>query len=356
MAKDYYTILGITKSANTDEIKKAFRKLAHKFHPDKKGGDEAKFKEVSEAFSVLSDTKKRAEYDAYGRVFSEGSAPGGGGGAYGFGSSSGFSQAGFQDFDLGDIFGEFFNGGSQQRVRRGRDISIDLEIPFRDAVFGTERKILLTKKSECKKCKGTGAKGGTEFQTCRHCNGKGKIHETKRSLIGTFSSTRVCDTCHGAGKEPKEKCSICRGDGILRQEEEVTIKIPAGMDNGEMIRLSGSGEAILGGMPGDLYVKIHVRPDPLFVKEGMHLVRALNLKLSDALLGGKYTVETLDGDIEVTIPAGVSHGEILRIRNKGVPIEKNNRGDLLIKLSITLPTKISRKARKLIEELKKEGI
>ncbi len=355
MSKDYYAILGVTKSANNDEIKKAFRKLAHKFHPDKKGGDEARFKEVSEAFSILSDNKKRNEYDTYGRVFSEGGAPGGG--AYGFGGASGFSQADFQDFDLGDIFGQFFQGGgSGQRVQRGRDISIDLEIPFRDSIFGITRKILLTKQSECKTCKGTGAKEGSEFKTCKHCNGNGKIHETKRSMLGTFSSTRMCDTCHGAGKEPKDKCGSCRGQGILRQEEEITINVPSGMDNGEMIRLSGGGEVLRGGQPGDLYVKVHVRPDSVFVKEGMHLVRTLKLKLSDALLGGKYTVETLDGDIEVSIPAGISHGEILRIRDKGVPVEKNNRGDLLIKISITLPKKLSRKARKAIEELRKEGV
>lgn len=364
MAKDYYNALGVSKNAPLDEIKKAFRKLAHKYHPDKKGGDEMKFKEVSEAYSVLSDEKKRSEYDAYGRVFNEGGEESGG--AQGFGGFSaqggpasswdfsGFSQ-GQQDFDFGDIFSELFRG-AKQHVQRGRDISIDLEFSFKDSIFGVERKILLTKTSSCKICKGSGAKEGAELETCKKCNGNGKIHETKQSLLGAFSSVRVCDGCAGRGTVPKEKCKTCHGMGVLKQEEEIIVSIPAGIDNGEMIRLSGRGEAIYGGVPGDLYIKIHVRQDPVFCKEGANLVRVLNIKLSDALLGGIYSVSTLDGDIKVTIPKEVTHGEVLRIRGKGVPVEKNRRGDLLIKLNIILPTKLSKKAKKLIEDLKNEGI
>jgi molecular chaperone DnaJ len=364
MQNDYYKTLGIDRKAGKDEIKKAFRKLAHKYHPDKGGGDETKFKEISEAYSVLSNDKKRAEYDAYGRVFSEGASNQGSGGFGGFGGFSDaqggfdFSQFDGEDFDLGDIFGgigDIFGGGGR-RVKRGRDISIDIEIPFRDSVFGTERKVLLAKASQCKVCRGSGGKEGTELETCKVCNGKGKIHETKRSFIGTFTSVRVCDTCRGTGQVPKEKCENCRGAGITRQQEEIAIAIPAGVNNGEMIRLSGAGEAILGGAPGDLYVKLHVRPDPVFTKEGDNIIMNLKVKLTDAILGAKYTVPTLDGDIMVKIPAGISFGEILRARGKGVSVGRNRRGDLLMKTDITLPAKLSGKAKKLVEELKSEGI
>lgn len=355
MDKDYYKILGVQKDASKDEIKKAFRKLAHKYHPDKKEGDEQKFKEASEAYSVLSDDKKRAEYDAYGRVF-----PGGAG------SGSGAQWGGFnaQDFDFGDIFSEFSDifggfggfGSRGSKVRRGRDISIDLEISFKDAVFGTTRSILLTKTSTCETCKGSGGREGTERITCSACNGQGKIHETKNSILGTFTSVRVCDVCYGDGTTPKEKCTACRGDGVTRKEQEIRITIPAGVNNGEMIRLTQAGEAIRGGVAGDLYIKLHVQKDPVFTKEGDNLRMQLPLKLSDALLGGEQNIQTYDGAITVKVPTGVHHGEILRVRGKGVPLDKNQRGDLLIEVVITLPKKLSRTAKKLIEELRKEGV
>ncbi len=353
MAKDYYSILGIEKSASKDDVKKAFRKLAHQYHPDKQGGDEAKFKEASEAYSVLSDDKKRAEYDSYGRVFG-----GGGGGPAGFDFSGFEGGVHFEDLDLGSIFGEFgdlFSGG-RARARRGRDISIDLEIPFRDAIFGVERKVLISKVSTCESCKGSGAKAGTNLITCATCNGNGKIRETRNSMLGTFTNVRVCAVCNGTGKIPQEKCSTCRGHGVLRREEEITVTIPPGLDDGEVIRLGGVGEAIQGGAAGDLYIKVHVLPHPVFRKEGPNLVMVLGVKLTDALLGVEYKVATFDGDITVKIPSGVSFGEILRVRGKGVPIERGKRGDLLIKLNIKLPSKVSRSARKLLEELRNEGI
>lgn len=359
MQKDYYQILGVEKKANADEIKKAFRKLAHKYHPDKSGGDETKFKEASEAYSVLSNDKKRAEYDAYGRVFSDGAA-GGGAGAGQAGGFGGFDFSGFaeQDFDINDIFGGLGDifGGGRSRAKRGRDISIDIEIPFRDSVFGTERKVLLTKLSQCKVCSGSGAKESTEMQKCQVCNGNGKIHETKSSLIGTFTSVRVCSSCRGMGKVPKEKCKKCHGDGVLRQEEEINITIPAGIDNGEMIRMTGAGEAITGGMSGDLYIKLHIQQDPVFRKEGANLTMSLNVKLSDALLGSEYTLNTLDGALTIKIPAGISFGEMLRVKGKGVPVGRGRRGDLLIKMNITLPQRLSRNAKKLVDEMRKEGI
>lgn len=354
MAKDYYETLGVDKNATKDDIKKAFRKLAHKYHPDKDGGDPAKFKEVSEAYSVLADDKKRAEYNAYGRTFSDA-----GQGAQGFGGFdfSGFNAEDFQDFDLGDIFGSFFGGGGRgERQKRGSDISIDAEITFQEAVFGVERKVIIAKTSTCDTCGGAGGEPGTEMKTCATCNGKGKIHETKSSFLGTFTTARTCPTCSGRGKVPTEKCHKCHGVGVLRKQEEIIIKIPAGIDDGEMIRLTGAGEAVAGGVSGDLYVKIHIKKHPIFKKEGFNLVMDLGIKLSTALLGGEYAIETLDGPITLKIPAGVEIGEILRIRGKGVPIERNRRGDLLVKIRIQLPHKLSRNAAKLIEELKKEGI
>ena len=358
MAKNYYETLGVNKSASKDEIKKAFYKLAHKYHPDKKEGNEAKFKEVNEAYQVLSDDGKRSKYDQFGSADAEGF----GGSQSGF---EGFDFSGFQngdaDFDFGnlnDIFSDFFGGGmgGRREVRRGRDISIEVQISFSDAVFGTDRKILITKTSTCSTCSGSGAKTGSKMETCKHCNGQGKIHETKRSFLGTISSTKTCEVCLGSGEVPKELCEKCKGKGVLRQEEEISIVIPAGIRDGEMIRMTGMGEAVSKGTGGDLYIKINVAPHPVFKRDGNDLVMTLNLKLSDALLGTEYPIETLDGEIKVTIPEGVSVNEILRVRGKGVPISKNKRGDILIKLNIKLPSKISRSSRALIEQLKKEGI
>jgi len=362
MAKDYYNILGINKNASKDEIRKAFYKLAHKYHPDKKGGDEKKFKEVNEAYQVLSDDAKRSKYDQFGAGFEN---IGGAGGGYqqGFG---GFDFSDFQnvgtEFDFGnlnDIFSDFFAGGmggSRAQARRGRDISTEMEVSFYDAVFGTTRKILITKTSKCTTCGGSGAKSGTKMQTCKHCNGQGRVREMKRSFLGTIQSTKICDFCLGSGEVPEEKCEKCKGTGVLRREEEISIVIPAGIRDGEMIRLSGMGEAISKGTSGDLYVKINVTPHPIFKREGHDLVMSLNLKLSDALLGAEYPIQTLDGEIKVKIPEGVKVNEILRVKGKGVPISKTRRGDLLIKLNIKLPSKLSRKAQDLVEQLRKEGI
>lgn len=356
MSKNYYEVLGVDKSASKDDIKKAFRKLAHKYHPDKKGGDENKFKEINEAYSVLSDDKKRAEYDSYGRVFSDGAGPGAGG----FGNMGGFDFSGFQggfgqDFDLGDIFGDFFGGGRAQ-TPRGRDISLDLDLAFEESIFGVERKVLISKVGTCIDCSGSGAAPGSKTKTCTVCNGKGKVHDTKQSIFGSFTTVRTCDTCRGTGEIPEAECKTCRGLGVLKREEEISINVPAGISEGEMIRLSGAGEAVPGGTPGDLYARIHVKPHAVFRREGTNLVMPLDIKLTDALLGKEFSLTTLEGThIDVKVPKGVSIGEILRIKGKGVP-SRGSRGDLLIKLNITMPQKLSRKAETLIKELKDEGI
>lgn len=358
--KDYYKILGVEKNASQDDIKKAFRKLAHKYHPDK-GGDEKKFKEASEAYQILSDEKKRAEYDTYG---SAGAGQGFGGGKHGGGFDySGFGGfqggQGFEGVDLNDIFGDLFGGRSaraQSRERRGRDISVDLNITFAEAVFGVERTIRITKTSFCQTCKGTGGKPGGKQTTCVRCKGAGRIQETKQSFLGTFSQVHECGACAGTGKVPEEKCATCNGAGVLRREEELAIKIPAGIEHGEMVRLKWAGEAVQNGTAGDLYARVYITPHPIFKRDGENLTMNLRVKLTDALLGAEYPMETLDGQIKLAIPKGISSGEVLRVRGKGVPFGAKHRGDLLIKIEIKTPAKLSRQAEKLVEELRKEGI
>lgn len=357
MAKDYYQTLGIDKKASKDEIKKAFRTLAHKYHPDKKTGDDAKFKEINEAYSVLSDDQKRAQYDQFGSAGPNmGSGFGGGQGFEGFDFSQ-FTQGGNGfEFDFGDIFGDVFGGGGRRQTKRGRDISIDTELTFEESVFGVERTVLLNKVSKCDTCGGNGSEKGTEQITCTKCNGNGSIREVKRTFFGQFETNATCDTCHGTGKIPKVKCSTCRGEGVLKKETEIKVKIPAGIDNGEMIRLSGGGEAISGGQSGDLYIKIYVKKHPIFRKEDVNLVMDLPVKLTDALLGSEVSIKTLDGEILLKVPEGLKHGEILKIKGKGVPYEKGYRGDILIKTSVVMPTKLSKSAKKAIQDLKNEGI
>jgi len=353
--KDYYQILGVEKNASPDEVKRAFRKLAAKYHPDKKTGDEARFKEISEAYAVLSDQKRRAEYDTYGRSFN-GSGGGAGFGGFDF---SGFSQnqQGFE-FDLNDIFqgfGDIFGGGARRGSERGHDISIDIELSFKDAIFGTTRTVLLTKNTSCDICAGSGAAPGSGTKPCATCNGNGKIREVRQSMLGSFATMRTCTTCHGRGTIPKEVCTNCKGQGVHRKQEEIAITIPAGVEHGEMIRLAGKGEAILGGSPGDLYVKIHVTPHKTIERDQHNLRTDLTIKLTDAILGANYTIETLDGPVTIKIPEGIKNREVLRIRGKGIPAG-SQRGDFMVRILIDTPHKLSRRARKLIEELREEGI
>lgn len=359
MSKDYYKILGVEKNASQDEIKKAFRKLAHEHHPDKKGGNADKFKEANEAYSVLSDENKRKQYDTFGSA-----GPGMGGAGFngqGFNPNdfgfdfSGFQQGGNVDFDLGDVFGDFFGGGRRERVKRGSDIQVDVDLTFEESIFGLEKTIVLNKASVCSECQGSGAKKGTKLKTCHTCNGKGKVTEVRRSIIGSFQTTHTCETCHGSGKEPEEKCPVCHGSGVHKRNQEIKVKIPPGIEQGEMIRLTGAGEAISGGQPGDLYLRVHVREHHLFRKDGSNLVTDLTVKLSDALLGAEQVMKTLDGDITLRIPEGVAHGEILRVKGKGVPTNRG-RGDILVRVHIAMPKRLSKDAKKTIEQLKKEGL
>lgn len=355
MAKNYYDILGIDKKATKDDVKKAFRKLAQKHHPDK-GGDEATFKEITEAYSTLSDEKKRREYDSYGQTFAGGQGAGGFGG-FDPSQFGGFGQGGVE-FDLNDLFegfGDMF-GGRRSRGKRGRDISIDIETSFKESILGGTRSVLITKVSTCDTCEGSGAKPGTELNTCKTCNGAGKLHETRNSPLGAFTSVRTCQTCEGSGKIPKEPCATCSGNGVVRKEDEIRIEIPKGIDGGEMIRMPGQGEAVKGGASGDLYIKVHVKPHPVFKKEGMNLVMNMPLKLTDALLGTTATITAVDDTkLEVKIPPLTDAQQTLRLRGKGVSID-GTAGDLLIRLTATLPKKLSGKAKKAIEDLKAEGL
>lgn len=358
MAKDYYKILGVDKKASKDEIKKAFRKLAHEHHPDKNGGDASKFKEASEAYAVLSDDAKRAQYDTYGQNFQGGAGfnPGDFGG-FDFSGFTNGAGADFEGFDLGDIFGQFFGGGrGSGRQKKGADISIDVELTFQESVFGAERKVKIAKTGVCDSCKGSGAEAGATSKTCNTCGGKGQVQETRASFFGAIQSVRTCSTCNGTGKIPEVRCKTCKGAGVARKTEDIAFKIPAGISDGEMIRMSGAGEAIQGGKSGDLYIKVHVRRHPIFHKEGHNLVMDLNIKLTTALTGGEETIESLDGPITMKIPAGIRFGEIMRVKGKGVPLDKSHRGDILAKVNIIMPNKLSKSAQKLIDDLKKEGI
>ena len=357
--KDYYQILGVDKKANADDIKKAFFKIASKHHPDKAGGDDAKFKEASEAYSTLSDEKKRREYDMYGQTFAGGAGPQQGGA--GFGGFEGFNMNDFQnmefDFgDLGDIFGDMFGGfGGARRERRGRDISIEIEATFKESVFGTERNVLINKVSKCTKCNGSGGDVAKGKVKCESCNGKGRVTEARRTIMGVMQTVRECDHCNGSGEMYKDKCSDCKGHGVQTGRQEIKVVIPPGMTGGEMIRMSQMGEAVKGGVAGDLYVKVRVANDKAWERQGNDLSYIHNIKLTDAILGAEHNIVALDGDVKIAIPAGSNSGDILRVKSRGVPSGRA-RGDILIKLNVVLPKKLDKETKKLIEGLKELGL
>lgn len=361
--KDYYKILGVDKSVSQDEIKKAYRKLAHQYHPDKiHGGDEQKFKELNEAYQTLGNEQKRKQYDQFGRAGGEGGFDFSQG--FDFGNSGfDFSRGGnFRDagFDVEELFRDFFGfesaGPWEGREKRGKDIAIDLEISFKEMVFGTVRQVLLRKNNICSSCGGSGGEPGQGEEICSLCQGSGTIRHAKKSFIGTFTALKECDKCSGKGRVPKKACKICGGIGIIKGEKEVRIAIPSGIEDNEAIKLSGEGEATKRGVPGDLYARIHVKTHPVFEREGKHLLMNLEISLTEAALGAEKRIETLDGEIPLEIPVGIDSGEILRLKGKGVVVNSRERGDLLIQVLIKTPKRLSRKARELFEELKKEGV
>lgn len=358
-AKNYYDTLGVSKSASKDEIKKAFYKLAHKYHPDKKDGDEAKFKEVNEAYQTLSDDTKRKQYDTYGQTFN-GAGPQGQGGGFGGFDFSGFQNGGGFNInmdDIGDIFGDFFGGGGRRtRKPQGSDISVEVLISFEESVFGAKRTLQMTKNATCEICTGSGAAPSSKMKTCDTCKGQGKVRDTQASFFGNIATVRICSTCKGTGKIPEQKCKTCSGDGITRKREELTIEIPKGIQNGETLQMQGGGESIKDGTPGDLYVRVKVEPHKLFRREGYDIIYKHSVNVSDALLGAHQTIKTLDGDHKLDIPEGSAHGSVIKISGKGVPNDRGKRGDFVVVVDLKMPHKLSKKARELIEKLKEEGV
>lgn len=364
MNKDFYKILGVDKNASEADIKSAFRKLAHQHHPDKNGGDDKKFKEVNEAYQTLSDKNKRAQYDQFGSGGPQfGGAQGGnpfGGGAggfdfsqfQGFGGHSTGSGQGFE-FDLGDLFGGAFGGASASRARRGNDIETQIRITFKESVFGVEKKVSLNKVSTCHTCHGTGGKPGTKMDTCKKCNGQGRIQKVQRTILGNMQTVTECDECFGSGKIPEEKCSTCRGAGVVRDREDILIKVPAGLSNGDTLRMDGAGEAVPHGKAGDLFIHVAIDAHPLFKRMGNDLIMPYEIGLVDALLGKDIEIETLDGKETLEIPEGSNTGDQLKIRGKGIPHGKS-RGDLIVGLKVKMPKKLSKKAKEIIDDLKKE--
>lgn len=359
MPRDYYEILGIGKSASPDEIKKAYRKLAHKYHPDKGQGNEDKFKEVNEAYQVLSNSEKRTQYDQYGQTFEQAQRSGQGFGGNPFGAGgfdfSGFGQGGIE-FDIGDIFGDLFGGANRkQRRTKGIDVEKPVTIDFDEAVFGVTKEISLEKTDKCKDCKGSGAEGDSKVVTCPVCHGQGQIRTQRRTIFGNVASAAVCDKCEGDGKIPEVPCKTCHGRGVNRQHKKLEIKIPAGIDNNQRIRISGEGEVgYRGSSAGDLYLLIRVRPNKDFTRDGFNLYKNIPVSFTQAALGAKVIVATMDGDIELKIPAGTQSGKVFRIGGNGVPfINSEKRGDLYVTARVVVPHKLSKKETELLEELAK---
>lgn len=364
MAKDYYKILGVSKEATVDDIKAAFRRLAHQHHPDKKGGNAEKFKEANEAFQVLSDSQKRQQYDQFGTTFEQAQAGGGFSGFDGFRDFSGAAQ-GFDFGDLGDIFsgfGDIFGGGGRsrrggsRRARKGQDIQVDVEIDFKEAVFGTEQILRLYKNSACDVCAGLGVEPGSKMTACKECGGQGQVSSVQRTVFGSFQTATVCPACHGQGEKAEKSCQHCGGRGVLKKNEEIKVKIPAGIDGGEAIRLTGYGEAASrGGQPGDLYVRIHVRPDSRFTRQDFDINTKKNISFSQAALGATVEVETVDGPVKLAVPEGVQSGQLIRLKGKGVTrLHDSGRGDLYVEVVVETPKKLNRKQKELFKQLEEE--
>lgn len=365
MSKNYYDILGIGKNASDDEVKKAFRRLAHQYHPDKQGGNEAKFKEINEAYQVLSDATKRQQYDQYGRVF-EGGAPGGQGGFSwedimrqgGFGGTGGVHV---DMGDIGDMFGDVFGFGSHRRQAeesRGNDLRLGITIDFAESIKGVKKDITISKTSQCKRCGGSRAEEKSAIKTCTTCKGSGTVQQVKRTIFGAMQTSARCAPCYGTGKTIERPCRECSGTGVRKLQETISISLPAGIDDGNTMRLKGMGDAPpYGGVSGDLYVSVSVKSDRRFIRKGNDICMDLTLQLSQAVLGDTIKIETLDGPMDCIIEPGVQSGALLKMKNLGVPyLNKSGRGNLVIAVTVAIPHKVSKKQRELFEQLKKEGL
>ncbi|MBC7546656.1 molecular chaperone DnaJ [Candidatus Saccharibacteria bacterium] len=351
MAKqDYYELLGIDKSASADEIKKAFRKKAVEHHPDR-GGDEVKFKEVNEAYEVLKDPSKKQRYDQFGHAGVGGNSGGGGYEGFGQGQNVNFD---FGDLGLGDIFSSFFGGGGgqgqQQRQARGRDVESRIEISFEQAVFGTKTDLNLTLEDTCEHCKGTTTEPGHELKTCDTCKGSGQVVSVTRTIFGNIQQASVCPTCRGAGKVPEKVCTVCRGKGTQARKQTISLKIPAGIDDGATIRLREHGEAIANGPKGDLYVNIRVSPHKQFMREGDLILSSEHVDMVQAALGAEIEVATVDGPVTMKVPAGTQSGSDFKLSEHGVPhLKGSTRGAHIVTIIVDTPTKLSKQQKELLE-------
>jgi molecular chaperone DnaJ len=352
MAKqDYYEVLGVGKSASPDEIKKAFRRAAIEHHPDR-GGEEAKFKEINEAYEVLKDPDKRKRYDQFGHA---GVGGAGGGGYEGFGGAAGGGQNinfDFGDLGLGDIFSSFFGGGGQrsQRASRGRDVESRIEISFEQAVFGTEADLVLNLEDICEHCKGTTAEPGYNLKACETCGGSGQVVSVTRTIFGNIQQASICPTCHGSGKVPEKVCSVCHGKGTQVKKQQISLKIPAGIDDGATIRLREHGEAIANGPKGDLYVNIRVKAHKKFTREGDLILSQEHVGMVEASLGTEIDVETVDGLIRMKVPAGTQSGSDFKLSNHGVPhLKGSSRGSHIVTIIVDTPTKLSKQQQDILK-------
>lgn len=361
MSKDYYKILGVEKGASADEIKKAFKKAAMQHHPDRPGGNEAKFKEVNEAFQVLSDADKRSRYDQFGSDFEQQGGFGGGAGWEDFmratrGQNGGGFEFNFGGMDFGDLFGGMFGGNGGGRSKRGRDIQVDVELDFKEAAFGVEKEITLRKQDTCDVCKGDGAEPGSKLESCTTCHGTGQVVQQQRTFLGTVQSVSTCSICHGRGKHSSKKCLHCNGTGVHTKSSTIKVKIPAGIDDGQSIRITGHGEASPHmGTPGDLYVRAHLKPSKVFERDGFDVYTIANVSYRQAVVGDTVPVETIDGVVQVRIPEATESGSLIRLKAKGIPeVNGRGRGDHFVRVKIIVPKKVNRKAKELLEELDKE--
>lgn len=357
--RDYYEVLGVGKTASPDELKKAYRRLAVEHHPDR-GGQEAKFKEVNEAYEVLKDSEKRKRYDQFGHAGVGSSAASDGNPFAGFGGPGGTGQGqefhfDFGDLGLGDIFGNFFGGGAGGggRQKRGRDVETEVEVSFEQAVFGTEVEIKLNIDDSCHHCKGTTVEPGHSLETCDQCKGSGQVMKVVRTVFGNIQQAVICSKCKGKGKIPEKECTVCHGVGTQRKTQNVKLKIPAGIDDGATIRLRERGEAVANGPKGDLYVNVRVRPHKQFTREGELILSNEHIDMVDAALGTEIDVDTVDGKVRMKIPAGTQSGADFKLSDHGVPhLQGHGRGSHIVTIFVDTPTKLSNEQKELLEKLK----
>ncbi len=351
--RDYYEVLGVNKSSSADEIKKAYRKLAKKYHPDlnpdDKEGAEAKFKEATEAYEVLSDAEKKQRYDQFGHAAFDPAAGGGYGGGSGFG--------GFDGFDMGDIFSSFFGGGfgggnrsNPNAPQRGRDLNYNVDLTFEEACFGVEKDITVTHLERCSSCSGTGAEPGSSSDTCPTCHGSGQVRSVQRTAFGNFQSVRPCESCGGKGTIIKNPCKACHGETTVRKPKKVRVKIPAGIDDGQQVYVRGEGDAGLrGGANGDLVLNIRVRRHKLFVRQGYDILCDYPISFVQATLGAEVQVPTIDGKVSYSIPEGTQPGTVFRLKGKGVPkINSTQRGDQYVNIKVEIPKGLNEKQKELL--------